>query len=87
MKKETDLLELIEDIKQIKKSIEHLEILEKPIFVQDGDKKKEKWVEGGKTMTRTEKSGPKICLTNFSFFWHKKCIANRYCAGVFEQVG
>ena len=39
MKKETDLIELIEDIKQIKKSIEHLEILEKPIFVQDGDKK------------------------------------------------
>ena len=40
MKKETDLIELIEDIKKIKKSIEHLEILEKPIFVQDGDKKR-----------------------------------------------
>ena len=33
MKKETDLLELIEEIKKIKKSIEHLEILEKPIFL------------------------------------------------------
>jgi len=37
---ENDLIELIEDIKSIKKSIERLELLEKPIFVQDGDKKK-----------------------------------------------
>ena len=40
MSENDNLDSLIQDIKSIKKSIERLEILEKPIFVQDGDKKK-----------------------------------------------
>ena len=40
MSENDNLDDLIQDIKSIKESIERLELLEKPIFVQDGDKKK-----------------------------------------------
>ena len=40
MPDEGELTELIKNIKALKQSIEHLEAIDKPIFVQDGDKKK-----------------------------------------------